>query len=61
MLTDPLIIPTTNFIKISKVLDKIERRAILTLAFIMDSRVYMKGTNLVRNYGEGKAIVKVTC
>jgi hypothetical protein len=34
MLTDPLIIPTVSFIMISSELDTIERRAILTLAFI---------------------------
>jgi hypothetical protein len=34
MLTDPLISPTANFIKISRELEIIERRAILTLAFM---------------------------
>ena len=37
ILTDPLIIPTNNFNKIRKVFDIIERRAILTLAFIIMS------------------------
>ena len=34
ILTDPLIIPTASFIKMSRVLDTIERRAILTFAFM---------------------------
>jgi hypothetical protein len=34
MLTDPLISPAASFININKVFDTIERRAILTLAFI---------------------------
>jgi len=35
ILTEPLISPTASFIRISKVFDTIERRAILTLAFIL--------------------------
>jgi hypothetical protein len=34
ILTDPLIRPTTTFIIMRRVFDTIERRAILTLAFI---------------------------
>jgi hypothetical protein len=60
MLTDPLISPMANFIIISKVLDNIESRAILTLAFIEVSRVFGKGSNLVRKYSEDKAKSKVT-
>ena len=37
ILTEPLISPTASFIRISKVLDAIERRAILTLELIIVS------------------------
>jgi hypothetical protein len=40
MLTDPLMIPTASFNIISKVLDTIERRAMLTLAFIKDNVIF---------------------
>ena len=56
MLTDPLISPTVSFNMISNVLDIIERRATLTLAFMRIVK-YQLGSNLVVSNQQTKNII----